>query len=103
MRPLVIATLYPCGLRRNVSMGINVIVTWQVLVTKGGFILAHCAVMLLVAATNCLRNIVVAPHVLWPFLIGCKKNTKDVDIAIELSRVAMHVLSDVLLSLPPKR
>ena len=41
-------------------------------------------------------------HVQWPFLVGRNEDTKNVEIAIKLSRVAMHVLNDVLPSVPQR-
>ena len=41
-------------------------------------------------------------HVGWKFLIGCNERTKNVEIAIKLSRVVMHVLTDVPPSVPPR-
>ena len=37
-----------------------------------------------------------------PFPIDCDRNTKNVEIATRLSRVVMHVLTDVLPSVPQR-
>ena len=42
----------------------------------------------------------VAPHVRWPFLVGCNKTTKNGEFAIKLFRIAVHVLIDVPPSVP---
>ena len=42
-------------------------------------------------------------HIQSPFPRGCDRNTKNVEIATRLSRVVMHVLSDVPPSVPLRR
>ena len=37
----------------------------------------------------------------WPFLRGCNRNTKDVEIALGSCKVVMHVLVGVPPSVPP--
>ena len=39
-------------------------------------------------------------HIQWPFPLGCNRNTKNVEIAIKLARVMMHVLTDIPLRYP---
>ena len=44
----------------------------------------------------------VAPRLDGRFPIGCIRNTKNLEIATKLSRIAMHVLSDVPPSVPQR-
>ena len=41
-------------------------------------------------------------HIQRPFLIGCDRNTKNVEIATRLSSVVMHVLIELLPSVPQR-
>ena len=41
-------------------------------------------------------------HILWSFPFDCNENTTDTEITIKLSRVVIHVLSDVPPSVPQR-
>ena len=41
-------------------------------------------------------------HVQWPFPVGCNQKPKNVEIAVKLFRIAMHVLTDILPSVPQR-